>query len=426
MSPARTAEAASVQGSEAVRAEVRQWINEHWSDELTVREWWQRLGDSGWGFPGWPREWCGRGLDLIDQAAVQQEFERAGALAAPASGGQRLGAPTVLRHGTDEQRARFIPPLARGEEAWCQLFSEPDAGSDLGSVRTRAVRDGSNWVINGQKVWTSGAQASDRAFLLMRTGTVAERHRGLTYCIVDLDQPGVTVLPLKQITGESAFNQVFLENVIVHEDDIIGGVGNGWEVALTTLGAERHAVRSGSLHGHHWSLSPYGVPGRHSETMDRSIRSLREAATAIASPRSDIEESLGVLVDVAQRSGGIDRSEASGALVELLIRTRIAQHAKKAAEAPGAGSTNGSVRKLLASRLAAAARDAAVVLAPGAGLGVASDRALSRALEAIILSSPLLSIAGGTDEIQKNILAERVLGLPRERRAEAAPAKGAS
>jgi alkylation response protein AidB-like acyl-CoA dehydrogenase len=409
----------SEQEYRAVRAEVRGWLAENWSGELTLRQWWQRLGDSGWGYPGWPAEWFGKGLDRAAAAAADQELTDAGVIAPPASGGQRLAGPTILEHGTGEQKARLLPPLIRGEEAWCQLFSEPDAGSDLASVRTRMTHDGSRWIVNGQKIWTSGAQVSDRAFLLARTGTLEQRHRGLTYCIVDLGQPGVTVRPLKQMTGECAFNQVFLDDVVVQERDIIGAVDGGWPVALTTLGMERFASRSGSREGYHWSLSPFGVPGRHSPSMGQPVSTLIEQARASVAPRTDTDEVVQTLVAIAAESGQLERPEVRDALASVFILHRLSQYARVAAAAPpqpGATGTSGSVRKLLRSQMTAAARDTAITLGARAGLRGTAQSGWARSLEAVILSSPAASIAGGTDEIQHNIIGERILGLPREPR----------
>jgi alkylation response protein AidB-like acyl-CoA dehydrogenase len=403
----------------AIRAEVCGWLAENWSGELTLREWWRRLGDSGWGYPGWPADWFGKGLDRAAAAAVDEELANFGAIAPPASGGQRLAGPTILQHGTDEQKARLLPPLIRGEEAWCQLFSEPDAGSDLASVRTRLVRDGSRWIVNGQKVWTSGAQVADRAFLLARTGTLEQRHRGVTYCIVDLDQPGVTVRPLKQMTGECAFNQVFLDDVQVEDRDIVGLVDGGWPVALTTLGMERFASRSGSREGYHWSLSPFGVPGRRSPSMGQPVGALIEQARVSVAPRTDTDEVVEMLTAIAAESGQLEQPDVRDALANLFILHRLAQYARVAAATPplpGATGTSGSVRKLLRSQMTAAARDTAIGLGARAGLRGAAQSRWASSLEAIILSSPAASIAGGTDEIQRNVIGERVLGLPREPR----------
>jgi len=403
----------------AVRAQVRSWLAENWAGELTLREWWRRLGESGWGYPNWPERWFGKGMDRAAAAAVDEELAGAGVIAPPASGGQRLAGPTILEHGTDEQKARLLPPLIRGEEAWCQLFSEPDAGSDLASVRTRMVRDGSRWIVSGQKIWTSGAQVSDRAFLLARTGTLEQRHRGLTYAIIDLAQPGVTVRPLRQMTGESAFNQVFLDDVVVEQRDIIGEVDGGWPVALTTLGMERFASRSGSREGYHWSLSPFGVPGRRSPSMDQPVRALLERARTSVAPRTEPDEVVRTLTAIAAESGQLDRPDVREALASLFVLHRIAQYARVAAAAPprpGAAGSSGSVRKLLRSQMTEAARDTAITLGARAGLRGTAQPRWASSLEAIILSSPMASIAGGTDEIQRNLIGERVLGLPREPR----------
>src|SRR5439155_13485573 len=181
----------AVTTEETVRSEVKSWLAEQLSPELTVGEWWERLADSGWAAPTWPREWLG--LDLSRDAAniVAAELRAAGAIGAPAGLGVLLAGPTIIAHGSDEQKERYLRPVLTGREAWCQLFSEPGAGSDLAGLQTRAERDGDEWVVNGQKVWTSGAQTADLGMLLARTDPDAPKHKGITYFALPMDQPGV-------------------------------------------------------------------------------------------------------------------------------------------------------------------------------------------------------------------------------------------
>lgn len=404
-----------------VRAQVRAWLEANWSRDLTLREWWRRLADSGWAFPAWPEQHFGRGLSVPDAAEVSVEIQDFGAPSAPGTGGQRLAGPTVIQHGTEEQKRRFLPLLARGEEAWCQLFSEPGAGSDLASLSTRAVRDGDGWRIDGHKIWSSGALASDRGFLLARTGSAGERHRGLSYFIVDFDQPGITVLPLKQMTGETAFGQVILDGARVGQADLIGEAGGGWTVALTTLGVERFASVSSTRDGFHWSMSPTGVPGRRSTTLDMRVADLLDTAARTEAARSDGDDVARRLAAAARDTGQWE----SDAHKEEVARLYLSEQVLKCALAHPVGSRGdvagspawGSVRKLLRSELMAAARDLAVKTgSAGLALGAPAGTGQRRRLESLILSSPLYSIAGGTDEIQRNIIGERLLGLPRDER----------
>ena len=224
---------------ETVGRDVETWLKQNWDPELKVREWWALLADSGWGFPSWPAGSFGRGLRAETQGTVKEAFQARGALGPPASLGQLLGGPVLLTHGSEEQRREFLPLLARGEEAWCQFFSEPGAGSDLAGLQTRAVRAGDEWVVHGQKVWTSGAQFADRGMLVARTDPDVPKHQGLTYFIIDLDQPGVEIHPLHQMNGAEGFNEVFFDGARIPAGRVVGEVGGGWAVAVTTLMFER-------------------------------------------------------------------------------------------------------------------------------------------------------------------------------------------
>src|SRR5690554_5920572 len=223
------------EGSDAVRADVESFLGDQWSLELTVRQWWERLARSGWGFPTWPVEWFGRGGDADLLTLVSRIFQEREVLGAPGGLGQTMGGPVVMQHGDEEQCRRFLPALATGAEGWCQFFSEPGAGSDLAGAQTRAVRDGDEWIVNGQKVWTSGALTTERGMLLARTDLDAPKHKGLSYFIIEVDQPGIEIRPLKQMTGQSHFNEVFFTDARVADVDLIGRPGDGWAAATTTL-----------------------------------------------------------------------------------------------------------------------------------------------------------------------------------------------
>jgi alkylation response protein AidB-like acyl-CoA dehydrogenase len=203
------------------------------------QDWTAKLFEGGWICASWPPEYGGRGLTLLQQVVLNEEFARVGAPLRADFFGDTLVGPTLLQWGTEEQKQRFIPGILRGEIAWCQGFSEPDAGSDLASLKTRAVLDGDEWVVNGQKVWTTQAQYADYIFLLARTDPDAPKHAGISYLIVPMKQEGVEVRPIEQIDGSAEFNEVFFTNVRCPGDNVIGGVNNGWKVAMTTLGFER-------------------------------------------------------------------------------------------------------------------------------------------------------------------------------------------
>jgi alkylation response protein AidB-like acyl-CoA dehydrogenase len=241
------------QDAEEFRVEIKRWLKENlpdgWGepgftmteDERTAfsQEWTAKLHGGGWICASWPAEYGGKGLSLLEQVVLNEEFARAGAPLRADFFGDTLVGPTLLQWGSEEQKKQFIPGILKGEIAWCQGFSEPDAGSDLASLKTRAELDGDEWVINGQKVWTTQAQYADYIFLLARTDPTAPKHAGISYLLVPMRQDGVEVRPIKQIDGTEEFNEVFFTNARCPRDNAVGGVNNGWKVAMTTLGFER-------------------------------------------------------------------------------------------------------------------------------------------------------------------------------------------
>src|SRR5213078_622321 len=233
---------------EAFRDEVRTWLEEnHPGPEpdgeepkfLFRRDWQRKLHEAGWAGVSWPKEYGGRGATLIEQSIFGEEMGRAKAPRPANVLGLVMGGPVVIAHGTEEQKERYLEPILSAEEIWCQGFSEPEAGSDFASLKTRAVADDGGWKVTGQKVWTSGAQYSKWCMLVARTDSEVAKHKGLTYFLMDMKQDAVQVRPLRQITGEAEFNELFLEEASIPDDNVIGGVGNGWKVALTTLMNER-------------------------------------------------------------------------------------------------------------------------------------------------------------------------------------------
>lgn len=396
---------------EAVRRDVEEWLESGWDPDLTVREWWARLATSGWGFPNWPRDWFGRGLPAEVQGPVRAAFLARGALGPPASLGQLLGGPVLLTHGSDHLRRKFLPPLARGEESWCQFFSEPGAGSDLAGLQTRAVPDGDGWVVHGQKVWTSGAQFADRGMLVARTDPDVPKHQGLTYFIIDLDQPGVEVRPLHQMNGADGFNEVFFNGARIGPDRVVGEVGGGWAVAVTTLMFERFM-----------SALPSATPGVRAGMLD--VRAGDVTSGRAAGER----ESMG---GAALAPAVIEVARSLEREADPLLRQRLAQLAAleevsrlmglrsaaavRAGRRPGA---EGSVRKVARSEIARTAAAVGMETLGAHGLVVGPDTPGRGRLQQQSLSSPGASIAGGTDEIQRNIIGERVLGLPKEPRLD--------
>src|SRR4051812_33424669 len=242
--------------------ELRAWLDGNWDPDLTVGEWWRRLGESGWSAPSLPPNAYGRGLSRNDTVRVQQEITDHGALGAPAGLGLLLAAPPIATHGTQEQIDVYVRDIVTGAKAWCQLFSEPGAGSDLAGLTTRAVQDGDEWIVNGQKVWTSAGQVADLGMLIARTNPEVPKHQGITWFAMDMHQPGVDVRPLRELTGHAMFNEVFLNDARVDDVAIIGDRNNGWAVANTTLMHERAGLGAGGGSAGMGAATPGTVAGQ--------------------------------------------------------------------------------------------------------------------------------------------------------------------
>jgi alkylation response protein AidB-like acyl-CoA dehydrogenase len=400
---------------EAIRREASAWVEEHWSPDLTVGEWWARLAQSGWGFPTWPEECCGRGLSADGLSVVSQVFRERGVLGAPVGLGQTMGGPVVIQHGNDDQRERFVRRLAAGLEGWCQFFSEPGSGSDLASAQTRAERDGDEWVVNGQKVWTSGAMTADRGMLLARVDMDTPKHQGLGYFVIPVQQPGIEVRPLKQMTGNATFNEVFFTDARVADADLIGRPGDGWAAAVTTLAYERGG-RAGAV-----GVAAVGGGSRRA-MLDRKVSDVL-AEAARPGGEQILTAGYGLApgaapIELAREMGKQDDPVMRQALAGQFTLSRIATLNQERVRAEAAaGKSPGpisSTTKLFRSNQVRANRDLGPqILGPGgtlAGPDAPHEGAVTRAT----LQAPSASIAGGTDEIQHNIIGERVLGLPRE------------
>src|SRR5438105_10994882 len=284
---------ASERTAEDTRTELKAWLEENWDPDLTMGEWWARLADSGWAAPSWPEEWHGKSLSAKGAAVVREMLTEVGAPGPPAGLGFMLAGPTIIAHGNDEQKRRYVRAILSGEEAWCQLFSEPGAGSDLASLQCRAVQDGDEWVVNGQKVWTSGGQQADLGMLLARTNPDAPKHKGITYFAIEMDQPGVEVRPLREMTGRSLFSEVFFSDARVNQSAMIGELNGGWAVANTTLANERAGLGSGGS-----GAVGGAMPGKKAKQLDRRVgdlpagRGRDRAERAVAGRQSNLPEKL--------------------------------------------------------------------------------------------------------------------------------------
>jgi alkylation response protein AidB-like acyl-CoA dehydrogenase len=395
---------------EGLRSEVRAWVSSSWDPSLSLRDWRTRLVDAGWAVPSWPERWYGRGLPAWADEVVRREVQRCGAVSVVPAG---LAGPTILEQGPDSVRERFLRPLLTGEEVWCQLFSEPAAGSDLAGLVTSAVLDGDEWVLNGQKVWNTSAHHADLGMLLARTDWDVPKHQGITYFVLPMKQPGVEVRPLRQMNFHASFNEVFLTDARIPRDWVVGEVNRGWTAALATLAHERHfGVLGGSM--------LEGVdPG---PALDEALEEAAERAKVYSwypqrAGRAD-------LVVEHARSRGMEKDPViRQEIARLLAMHRASQWtADRARTSRALGrppGPEGSIGKLSLSNVA---RQAAKVhgMIGGArsmlGSPAQHDPAgmLDRTIAEILISVPAQSIAGGTDEIQRNILGERSLGLPRE------------
>ncbi|MDN5918181.1 MAG: acyl-CoA dehydrogenase family protein [Pseudonocardia sp.] len=382
-----TQDAATQEYRDAVRA----WLGAHApapfaglaADEQLrrSREFQAALFDAGFAGITWPKEVGGQGLGPAAQQAFSDEAAEFDLPTYPFMIGMGMCGPTIVDLGTPEQRTRYLPKLLRGEEIWCQLFSEPGAGSDVAGLQARAVLDGDHWVVNGQKVWTTNAQFADFGALLVRTDPDRPKHAGLTMMIVDMHGPGVTVRPLKDMSGRAPFNEVYLDDVRVPGENVLGEVGRGWQAAVTMLGHERVSI---------------GATRR---------------------PRSNPLE-FASLAELARRAGVAGDPARRELLAELyaheraleLLNTRMRQETA-AGNPPGA---RGSVAKLAGALQLRRAIEAAGRIAGADAVAWESDDARAAELALGVNSAPASSIAGGTNEVQHNIIGERILGLPKE------------
>ncbi len=396
--------------------ELRDWLADNWDPDLTVAQWWERLGMAGWCAPTWPVEWYGKGVSRDDANQIGRELAAFGAAGPPSGLGLLLAGPTIVAHGTDEQRGRFLPDIVTGRKAWCQLFSEPGAGSDLAGLQTRAVRDGDEWIVNGQKVWTSGAQVADLGMLLARTDSDVPKHAGISYFGVEMHQPGMDIRPLREMTGRALFNEVFMTDVRVPDADLLGGLNNGWRVANTTLANERAGLGAGG-----GGAAGSAIPGSKAGMLERRVGDF------VTSGRSGMGSALAgrssqLLVEVAKDLGRADDANLRQDLMRLYTYNEIARYTNlraKAAKAAGKGpGPEANTAKLSMSRITRLSRDLGLAILGAGGMLTGADAPLNGMLAEMALFAPAVSIYGGSDEIQRNIIGERVLGLPSEPRPD--------
>lgn len=373
------------------RSEIREWLADNLSgpyqelvgsggpgrehESFEVRAAWElELGAGGWIGVGWPMEKGGRGASLEQQVIFHEEYARAGAPARVNHMGEHLLGPTLIAFGSPEQQRRFLPGILSGRELWCQGYSEPDAGSDLASVRTRAVRHGDQWLVTGQKVWTSLAQHADWCFMLARTDSESERHAGLSYLLVSMRQPGIEIRPIVQLTGTSEFNEVFFDNAVAQA--VIGREGDGWRVALGTLAYERGAA-----------------------TLGQQIGFRRELEQIIA---------------VADTNGAMADPDLQNRITDAWIGLEVMRYFALRSLTRSAAGVEGSMSKIMWSHWHRALGELAVdVVGPEAAIVAPQDYGLSPE-QSLFLFTRSDTIYAGSSEIQRNIIAERGLGLPRE------------
>jgi alkylation response protein AidB-like acyl-CoA dehydrogenase len=380
------------------RDEARAWLREHVPSAKPAsldtaegfeqhRAWERELGEARWSAVSWPREYGGRDASLLQWVVFEEEYYRADAPARVSQNGVFLLAPTMFEHGTDEQRRRFLPRMATGQDIWAQAWSEPEAGSDLAGIRSSAGQVDGGWLLRGQKTWSSRAAFADWGFGLFRSDPRAERHHGLTYFLFPLDAEGVTVRPIAQLDGETGFAEIFLDDVFVPDSDVLGDVGAGWKVAMSTAGSERGlSLRS---------------PGRFCATADRLVDLWRRVSPSPARCADNLLDGVAERVVDAWIGAQAYRLHTFGTV------TRLAEGGKVGTET--------SLGKLFWSELDVSLHETALeLLGLDAELAPGSPEAVD---DGRWLDGYLFSLAGpvyaGTNEIQRNVVAERVLGLPR-------------
>ena len=403
--------AMSMPTAEEVRAELESWLDDNWDPTLTVKDWWERLAPTGYAHPSLPENAGGKGWGRDLAAVVNTTMAEREVMGPPSSGlGYMLAAPTIATHGTQEQIDQFVPPILEGSVGWCQLFSEPGAGSDLAGLGCKAEKDGDEWIITGQKVWTSGGQVADWGMLIARTDPDAPKHKGITWFAFEMDQPGVTVRPLTEMTGRALFNEVFIDEARVADANIIGGLNNGWAVANTTLMFERASLGSAGRRPR------TATPGPKGKALGRIVTEFTQKERTEGGVPALGPGLWQHLVDLATKAGRNDDPVLRQELVKLWSLIEVNRLSNLRAKDPNQRTgAEPNIGKLHMSDMFRSFRElGATVLGADAMLSGKDEPTSGGAIGEIILFSPGPSIYGGTDQIQRNIIGERVLGLPRE------------
>ena len=398
--------------AEEVRADVTAWAAANWNPEDTVAEWWQKLADSGYSLPMLPETMGGKGYGRELAMAVNRALADSNVLGPPTGLGAMLAAPTFAVHASTELQKEFIPGIINGQDAWCQLFSEPQAGSDLAGLQTKAIRDGDEWIITGQKVWTSGGQHARWGMLLARTNPEAPKHQGITYFAFDMDQPGVDVRPLREMTGRAMFNEVFIDEARVPDANVIGGLNNGWAVANTTLMVERASIGGGGTAG-----LALALPGKIAGQLGRRVgdftdgRSVGREGVGGGSSAG----TLGMLRSLATKLGKNTDPVIRQGLAELYILGELNRfNISRSRARQNLTGVEGNLAKMLLTHSLRRSRDIANEIIGPHGTLWGPDSMSKGAIQEMTVFSPGPAIYGGTDQVQRNIVGERGLGLPKE------------
>lgn len=388
---------------EKLQAAAREFYESSWNPDRPTGEWFRLMHEEHWAYPTWPEEWGGRGLGTSEAKVVREARRAVGALGPPSGIGPTLLAPMLFRHGTDEQCGRFLTALAHGDWSFCQMLSEPDAGSDLAAARLTAERDGAEWVVNGSKIWTSNAELVDYGMLLARSRWDLPKHQGLTFLLIERNQPGIEIRPLRQMTGDTRFNQVFFDDARVPDANRLGAELDGWAVARTFLAHEKNSYNPSAHEGGPFGkVDPSALAGDVVASMQRESKrsqSNRGAGRLLADLARDFDASADPL-----RRQDLGRLHTTRAIMSY-TSSRM-----RGTTAPG---PEASISKITVSHLTRRQREVGLGLQGPYGQLV-DDDAPSAAFAKFALGTPANSIAGGTDEIQRNHIGERVLGLPSE------------
>ena len=401
-----------------IRKEVGDWLDLYWSPDRPLIEWRNILLQGGWASPSWPEEFYGRGYDSTQTAVVNEVFLKKRAIGSAQVGPRRLAAETILVHGSDDQKKRYLPPILTGEHAWCQLFSEPGSGSDLAGASTKAEFLDGRWVINGQKVWNTSAHHADFGILVARTDWDLPKHQGLSYFLIDMHQAGIEVRPLKQMNGHASFNEVFITDAIVPAEDMMGSEGNGWAIATTTLSIERQGFARGRTPTAWGALTDGLIYKEYAKEL--------EIASEPYSWYPQREGRVDLILDRSEDTGAIKNAAVRQEIAKLLCLSNGARLAAASAVSHRSSGANqvipaGSIGKLGASVIARQSAHVHTMISGADAMLSGPYSAEDSLIAETLVSVPAISIAGGTDEIQRNIISERVLGMPKEKRSDTGP-----